>query len=79
MEDFRAAGPGDDAAAAPTVPDREHALVWAGGLVALLTEFGSTQNAARVALTRMVQRELLARQRDGRLVRYQLTHAPGTR
>lgn len=55
------------------VPDREHALVWAGGLVALLTEFGSTQNAARVALTRMVQRELLARQRDGRLVRYQLT------
>lgn len=55
------------------VPDREQALVWAGGLVALLTEFGSTQNAARVALSRMVQRDLLEREREGRLVRYRLT------
>jgi phenylacetic acid degradation operon negative regulatory protein len=55
------------------VPDREQALVWAGGLVALLTEFGCTQNAARVALSRMVQRDLLERERDGRLVRYRLT------
>lgn len=47
--------------------------VWSGGLVALLAEFGFSAGAARVALTRLVQRELLGRVRHGRLVYYTLT------
>jgi phenylacetic acid degradation operon negative regulatory protein len=47
--------------------------VWSGGLVALLGEFGFSTGAARVALTRLVRRELLAPERDGRLVHYALT------
>jgi DNA-binding MarR family transcriptional regulator len=47
--------------------------VWSGGLVTLLDEFGFSTGAARVALTRLVRRELLTRQRDGRLVHYALT------
>jgi phenylacetic acid degradation operon negative regulatory protein len=48
-------------------------LVWSGGLVVLLGELGFTDGAARVALTRLVRRELLARERSGRLVHYRMT------
>ncbi len=47
--------------------------VWAGGLVQLLREFGCSSGAARVALSRMVQRKLLDRVKDGRLAHYTLT------
>jgi phenylacetic acid degradation operon negative regulatory protein len=47
--------------------------VWSGGLVELLAEFGFSAGAARVALTRLVHRELLARVKDGRLVHYTIT------
>lgn len=47
--------------------------VWSGGLVRLLDEFGFTVGAARVALNRLVARDLLARSKDGRLVHYTLT------
>jgi phenylacetic acid degradation operon negative regulatory protein len=47
--------------------------VWSGGLVVLLGELGFTDGAARVALTRLVRRELLARERSGRLVHYRMT------
>jgi phenylacetic acid degradation operon negative regulatory protein len=48
-------------------------LVWSGGLVALLDEFGFSHGAARVALTRLVRRGLLSRERTGRLVHYRIT------
>ncbi len=48
-------------------------VVWSGGLVALLDEFGFSHGAARVALTRLVRRGLLTRERGGRLVHYRLT------
>jgi phenylacetic acid degradation operon negative regulatory protein len=47
--------------------------VWSGGLVTLLRELGFSDGAARVALTRLVRRELLVRERSGRLVHYRLT------
>ena len=47
--------------------------VWSGGLVALLGELGFSAGAARVALTRLVRRELLARERAGRLIHYRMT------
>lgn len=47
--------------------------VWSGGLVRLLDEFGFSAGAARVALNRLVARELLARSKAGRLVHYTLT------
>jgi phenylacetic acid degradation operon negative regulatory protein len=47
--------------------------VWSGGLVTLLGELGFSDGAARVALTRLVRRGLLARERDGRLVHYRIT------
>ncbi len=49
------------------------ARVWSGGLVELLGEFGFSDGAARVALTRLVRRGLLARERSGRLVHYRVT------
>ncbi|HZU40781.1 MAG TPA: PaaX family transcriptional regulator C-terminal domain-containing protein [Solirubrobacteraceae bacterium] len=49
------------------------AAVWSGGLVELLSEFGFSEGAARVALTRLVRRGLLARERSGRLVFYSVT------
>ncbi|PPK63603.1 PaaX family transcriptional regulator C-terminal domain-containing protein [Actinokineospora auranticolor] len=52
---------------------RDRTTVWSGGLVSLLVEFGFTPGAARVALTRLVQRDLLERVRDGRMVHYRLT------
>jgi phenylacetic acid degradation operon negative regulatory protein len=47
--------------------------VWSGGLVVLLGELGFSMGAARVALTRLVRRGLLDRERSGRLVHYRLT------
>lgn len=47
--------------------------VWSGGLVELLSEFGFSEGAARVALTRLVRRGLLSRERTGRLVHYCVT------
>ncbi|MBP2181222.1 phenylacetic acid degradation operon negative regulatory protein [Amycolatopsis magusensis] len=47
--------------------------VWSGGLVALLAELGFSEGAARIALTRVVRRDLLERHKDGRLVYYRLT------
>jgi phenylacetic acid degradation operon negative regulatory protein len=47
--------------------------VWSGGLVALLREFGFSDGAARAALTRLVRRDLIERERSGRLVHYRLT------
>ena len=41
-------------------------MVWSGGLVMLLGEFGFSQGAARVALTRLVRRGLIGRVRSGR-------------
>jgi phenylacetic acid degradation operon negative regulatory protein len=52
---------------------RGGAEVWSGGLVRLLEEFGFSAGAARVALNRLVGRDLLARTRDGRHVHYALT------
>jgi phenylacetic acid degradation operon negative regulatory protein len=45
-------------------------LVWSGGLVTLLGEFGFSISAARVALARMVRHGHLDRLRQGRLVSY---------
>ena len=47
--------------------------VWSGGLVSVLGEFGFSQGAARVALTRLVRRGLIERVRSGRLVHYRIT------
>lgn len=47
--------------------------VWSGGMVQLLGEFGFSEGAARVALTRLVRRGFLVRARSGRLVHYRLT------
>jgi phenylacetic acid degradation operon negative regulatory protein len=47
--------------------------VWSGGMVELLAEFGFTEGAARVALTRLVRRGLIERVRSGRLVHYRVT------
>lgn len=47
--------------------------VWAGGLVALLGDLGISPGAARVALTRLTARDMLARTRTGRLADYTLT------
>ncbi|HWD02760.1 MAG TPA: PaaX family transcriptional regulator C-terminal domain-containing protein [Amycolatopsis sp.] len=55
------------------VQPRETRRVWSGGLVSLLTELGFSDGAARIALTRLVRRDLLARHREGRLVHYSLT------
>lgn len=52
---------------------RESGAVWSGGLVRLLEEFGFTEGAARVALNRLVGRDLLARAKNGRHVHYVLT------
>jgi phenylacetic acid degradation operon negative regulatory protein len=47
--------------------------VWSGGLVVLLGEFRFSDGAARIALNRLVRRDLIARVRSGRLVHYRLT------
>jgi len=55
------------------VHPRETRRVWSGGLVAVLAELGFSDGAARIALTRLVRRDLLARHRDGRHIHYSLT------
>jgi phenylacetic acid degradation operon negative regulatory protein len=52
---------------------RDRGAVWSGGLVRLLGEFGFSEGAARVALNRLVARDLLARNKNGRHVHYVLT------
>jgi phenylacetic acid degradation operon negative regulatory protein len=47
--------------------------IWSGGLVTLLGDFGFSSGAARVALSRMVGRGSLERERNGRLVSYRPT------
>ena len=48
-------------------------VVWSGGLVTLLGDFGFSTGASRVALARMVRRGGLERLRSGRLVSYRPT------
>jgi phenylacetic acid degradation operon negative regulatory protein len=48
-------------------------VVWSGGLVELLGDFGFSTGASRVALARMVRRGGLERLRSGRLVSYRPT------
>ena len=55
------------------LPAREQDEVWSGGLVRLLDEFGFSAGASRVALNRLVARNLLARTKSGRHVYYTLT------
>ncbi|QWF78290.1 PaaX family transcriptional regulator [Amycolatopsis sp. CA-230715] len=55
------------------VSPRESSAVWSGGLVDLLVGQGFSEGAARIALTRLVNRDLLARVKDGRRVHYTLT------
>lgn len=50
-----------------------HETVWSGGLVTLLGEMGFSTGASRVALTRLVRRDLIARVRSGRMIHYRLT------
>lgn len=52
---------------------RQGGSVWSGGLVRLLAEFGFSAGAARVALNRLVGRDLLRRTKHGRHVSYALT------
>ncbi|HET6505348.1 MAG TPA: PaaX family transcriptional regulator C-terminal domain-containing protein [Baekduia sp.] len=47
--------------------------VWSGGFVQLLKEFGFSTEASRAALARLVQRNLLEREMDGRRALYTLT------
>ncbi len=47
--------------------------VWSGGLVALLGELGFSAGAARIALGRLVNRDVLRPDHHGRLVLYELT------
>ena len=50
-----------------------HPLVWSGGLVELMAEFGFTVAASRIALSRLVDSGLIARVQQGRLVHYTIT------
>lgn len=52
---------------------RPGATVWSGGMVEILESLDFTTGAARAALARLVNRDLLARTRNGRLVYYSLT------
>jgi len=52
---------------------REEQRIWSGGLVRLLGEFAFSVGAARVALSRLVQRDLLRPAKEGRLVSYVVT------
>lgn len=47
--------------------------VWSGGMVEILADLGFTAGAARAALARLVNRDLLARTRDGRRAFYAAT------
>jgi phenylacetic acid degradation operon negative regulatory protein len=52
--------------------------VWSGGLVRLLAEFDVSPGTARVALTRLVARDVLARTKRGRLAHYTVTRHGAT-
>jgi phenylacetic acid degradation operon negative regulatory protein len=52
---------------------RPEQQIWSGGLVGLLDEFGFSAGAARIALSRLVQRDLLNRVREGRRTWYVVT------
>lgn len=52
---------------------RDGQPAWSGGLVTLLSQLGFSAGAARMALNRVVDRGLLERQRDGRLISYMPT------
>lgn len=47
--------------------------VWSGGLVELLAGYGFSAGAARVALARLAQRDIISRVKTGRTVAYRLT------
>lgn len=47
--------------------------VWSGGMVTILEHLDFTTGAARAALARLVNRDLLARTREGRLAFYSIT------
>ena len=47
--------------------------VWSGGMVEILGEFGFSTEAARAALSRLVTRGLLERQREDERVFYTLS------
>jgi phenylacetic acid degradation operon negative regulatory protein len=47
--------------------------VWSGGLVKLLSDLGFSTGAARVALARLVRRDVLRRVKEGRLVEYEIS------
>lgn len=53
---------------------RNFRLIWSGGLVELLGYFGFSHGAARIALSRLCQRERLSRVKRGRFVFYKLTN-----
>jgi phenylacetic acid degradation operon negative regulatory protein len=48
--------------------------VWSGGMVEILESLDFTTGSARAALARLVNRDLLARTRDGRRAFYSATH-----
>ena len=52
---------------------RRGEAVWSGGMVKILQGFDFTSGAARAALSRLVNRDLLARTRHGRLAFYSAT------
>jgi phenylacetic acid degradation operon negative regulatory protein len=52
---------------------QNHPLVWSGGLVELMTEFGFALPASRIALSRLVRSGLIARIQQGRFVHYTIT------
>lgn len=54
---------------------RRHRLVWSGGMVRALLEFGFSGGAGRIALGRLVRRGMLTRVREGRFIHYRLTDA----
>lgn len=51
----------------------KHERLWSGGLVELLNDLGFSNGASRVALARLVNRGLLTRSKEGRLVYYSLS------
>jgi phenylacetic acid degradation operon negative regulatory protein len=77
-------GTGDDVGSFPLAPQRSTLgllgeytkpgdAVWARGLVSLLHDLGFSRGSARIALNRIVARELLDRSPDGRLAFYTAT------
>lgn len=53
---------------------RRGEMVWSGGMVEILESLGFTTGSARAALARLVNRDLLARTREGRRAFYSATH-----